>query len=51
MPLTGDPSKDIPELKKTGRPFKQILAIVFGSKSHEKKEGKSQDKSVEKKGS
>lgn len=29
MPLTGDPSKDIPELMETGRPQKQAVAIAL----------------------
>lgn len=32
MPLTGDPSKDIPELIESGRPQKQAVAIALKEK-------------------
>jgi hypothetical protein len=32
MPLTGDPSKDIPDLFSSGRPQKQVVAIALKEK-------------------
>lgn len=37
MPLTGNIGKDVKELKATGRPFKQALAIAFSYKNKKEK--------------
>lgn len=38
MPLTGDPSKDIPELKRSGRPQKQAVAIALKEEREHKQD-------------
>src|SRR5690348_14962648 len=37
MPLTGNPKKDIPELKASGRPQKQAVAIALKEKRKKKR--------------